>query len=127
MPDIREYLLEDGPSPFAVWFHKLEARAAAKVAVAKIKMSNGQFGNLKAVGEGVSEYRIDYGPGYRVYLGRDGAELVILLGGGEKSSQSEDIAEAKRLWKDYKHRKAVDKKTVKAETPNRGTGTRDKR
>lgn len=127
MPDIREYILEDGRSPFALWFHKLEARAAAKVAVAKIKMANGQFGNVKAVGEGVSEYRIDYGPGYRVYLGRDGAELVILLGGGDKTSQSEDIAEAKRLWKDYKHRKALEKKVATAGTPAAVKGKRDKR
>ncbi|MCR6631399.1 MAG: type II toxin-antitoxin system RelE/ParE family toxin [Magnetospirillum sp.] len=127
MPDIREYILEDGRSPFAVWFHKLEARAAAKVAVAKIKLVGGQFGNLKAVGEGVSEYRIDYGPGYRVYLGRDGAELVILLGGGDKTSQSEDIAEAKRLWKEYKHRKAMEKKAAAAGTASPVKGKRDKR
>ena len=126
MPDIREYIFEDGHSPFATWFHRLEARAAAKVAVAKIKMSNGQFGNLKAVGEGVSEYRIDYGPGYRVYLGRDGLELVILLGGGDKTSQDDDIAEAKRLWRDYKRRKALEKKAMKAEPSNRGTRKREK-
>lgn len=127
MPDIREYIFEDGRSPFAAWFHRLEARAAAKVAVVKIKISNGQFGNLKAVGEGVSEYRIDYGPGYRVYLGRDGTELVILLGGGDKTSQSEDIAEAKRLWQDYKRRKALEKKAAKAESPHRGHNKREKR
>lgn len=127
MPDVREYLHEDGRSPFAAWFHKLEARAAAKVAVAKIKMANGQFGNLKAVGEGVSEYRIDYGPGYRVYLGRDGTELVILLGGGDKTSQGEDIAEAKRLWKDYRHRKALEKRAATAGTSAPVKRTRDKR
>jgi len=127
MPDIREYLLEDGRSPFAGWFDRLEARAAAKVAVAKIKMANGQFGNVKAVGEGVSEYRVDYGPGYRVYLGRDGNELVILLGGGDKTSQAEDIAEAKRLWRDYKRRKALEKMAARAETPPPVKGKRGRR
>ncbi len=121
MPDVREYLLENGRSPFALWFDRLEARAATKVAVAKIKLANGQFGNLKAVGEGVLEYRIDYGPGYRVYLGRDGAELVILLGGGDQTTQGDNIAEAKALWKDYKRRKALEKKPVQtAATPAPG-------
>ena len=59
----------------------------------------------KPVGEGVSEYRLDWGPGYRVYFGRDGETLVILLTGGTKQRQQRDIARAKDLWTDYKRRR----------------------
>jgi putative addiction module killer protein len=106
MPEVREYIDKDGRSRFAEWFDALEARAAARVVTAKIKLSAGQMGNLKPVGSGVAEYRIDYGPGYRVYLGQDGAQLIILLAGGDKSSQPRDIQEALRLWQEYKARKA---------------------
>ncbi len=67
------------------------------------KMAN--ISNVKAVGQGVSEYKINVGPGYRVYFGKDGDTLVILLGGGTKKRQSRDIEAAQSLWKDYKRRK----------------------
>ncbi|RAU22366.1 addiction module protein [Paramagnetospirillum kuznetsovii] len=103
--DIVEYLREDGSSPFGRWFDRLDAKAAAKVAVARIKLAAGHFGNVKPVGDGVSEYRIDHGPGYRVYFGQDGTHLILLLVGGDKSTQPRDIGEAKALWQDYKRRK----------------------
>jgi len=108
MPEIKEYLYEDGTSPLRTWFDGLEARAAAKVAVAQTKLELGQFGNLKPVGEGVFEYRIDYGPGYRIYLAHDGVQYIILLGGGDKTTQDADIKTAKALWAAYKRRKAQD-------------------
>ena len=65
----------------------------------------GNLSNVKAVGQGVAEYRIDFGPGYRVYLGQDGDVLVILLGGGTKKGQNTDIQLAQQRWRDYKARK----------------------
>lgn len=68
-------------------------------------MEAGNKGDVKPVGEGVSERRIDYGPGYRLYFGRDGETLVLLLNGGTKKRQHKDIEEAKQCWKEYKRRK----------------------
>jgi len=100
-----EYLTESGKSPFAEWFNSLNAPASAKVAIAIFRLEAGNFSNVKGVGSGVYEYRIDFGPGYRVYFGKDGDKLVILLGGGSKKRQQRDIAEANRLWAEYKKAK----------------------
>lgn len=91
MIDVREYLAADGSSPYAKWFNALNAPAAAKVAIAITRMAQGNLSNTKSVGGGIQEYRIDFGPGYRIYLGRDGERLVILLGGGTKKRQRDDI------------------------------------
>lgn len=103
--DLLEYLDMAGRSPFRRWFDGLDVRAAAKVAIALARMEQGNFSNVKGVGGGVSEYRIDSGPGYRIYLGRDGDVLIILLGGGTKRRQQADIAVAQERWVDYKRRK----------------------
>ncbi|CAK7254914.1 MULTISPECIES: type II toxin-antitoxin system RelE/ParE family toxin [unclassified Shinella] len=103
-----EYLDPAGRSPFAAWFRRIEARAAAKVTVALARLEGGNLSNTKTVGSGVLEYRIDYGPGYRVYFGRDGETLVILLAGGTKQRQQRDIADAQARWLDYKRRKRGD-------------------
>jgi len=71
-------------------------------------MEQGNFSNTKGVGTSVSECLIDFGPGYRIYFGRDGNTLVILLGGGTKKRQQKDIERAKILWKEYKRRKRVE-------------------
>ena len=63
----------------------------------------------KRVGGGIQEYRIDFGPGYRIYFGRDGERLVILLGGGTKKRQRDDVHRAQNLWADYKQRKKEEK------------------
>jgi putative addiction module killer protein len=105
MVTVKEYIDDNGNSPFARWFDNLDPQAAAKVATALLRMEQGNFSNAKGVGVGVSEYKIDYGPGYRVYFGRDGEKLVILLGGGTKKRQQKDIETAKALWQDYKKRK----------------------
>lgn len=81
---IREYIDARGRSPYAKWFGGLDPRAAAKVATALIRMEHGNLSNAKGTGAGVFEWRLDYGPGYRIYFGRDGDTLVILLGGGTK-------------------------------------------
>ncbi|MEM9211865.1 MAG: type II toxin-antitoxin system RelE/ParE family toxin [Pseudomonadota bacterium] len=103
--DVVEYLDEQGVSPFADWFNDLDAQAAAKVTTAIARMGDGNFGDHKSVGEGVVERRLTHGPGYRIYFGRDGDTLVILLVGGTKKRQDNDIAKAKELWADYKARK----------------------
>ena len=100
-----EYLDADGASPFARWFERLDAVAAAKVTTALYRMERGNLSNVKAVGQGVAEYRIDFGPGYRIYLGQDGATIVILLGGGTKKRQNADIRLAQQRWLQYKSRK----------------------
>ncbi len=100
-----EYLRE-GTSPFGTWFAGLDANAAAKVATALYRMEQGNFSNVKSVGKGVSEYKIDFGPGYRIYFGQEGDEVVILLGGGSKKTQAKDIGTAQMLWAEYKTDKA---------------------
>ena len=105
MLSVREYVDAGGRSPFAEWFDDLDAGAAAKVTVALARIEMGNLSNVKSVGGGVLEHRIDWGPGYRVYLGRDGATLVILLAGGTKRRQQRDIAAAQERWADYKRRR----------------------
>jgi len=105
MVDVREYLDIGGWSPYAEWFDNLNAPAAAKVAIAVTRIAQGNFSNVKGLGSGVHECRIDFGPGYRVYFGKDGGRLVILLGGGTKKRQQRDIQAAISLWQDYKKRK----------------------
>ena len=105
MIDVREYLDPTGRSPFAAWFDSLHAEAAAKVATAITRISRGNFSNVQGVGAGVLEYKLDYGPGYRVYFGKDGETLVILLGGGTKKRQQRDISTALASWQDYKRKK----------------------
>ncbi len=106
MITIREYVDRGGCSPFAKWFENLNAPAAAKVTTALIRIEQGNFSNIKGIGAGVYECRIDFGPGYRVYFGKDGDTLVILVGGGTKKHQSKDILAAHGCWIDYKERKA---------------------
>ncbi len=103
--ELRYYLADDGESPFEAWFTALDVQAGAKVAVALARLEQGNLSNAKGVGEGVLEYRIDWGPGYRVYFGRDGEVFVILLTGGTKQRQQRDIAAAKAMWSDYKRRR----------------------
>jgi putative addiction module killer protein len=100
-----EYLEQDGSSPFSRWFARLDPVAGAKVTTALYRMEQGNLSNVKPVGQGVAEYRINFGPGYRIYLGQDGAVLVILLGGGTKKGQNADIQLARRRWQEYKARK----------------------
>lgn len=107
MLDVREYLDEDGSSPFADWFADLEPVAAAKITVVLARIAQGNLANVKGVGAGVLEYRLDTGPGYRVYFGRDGELLVILLAGGTKKRQQRDIEAAQAHWAAYKRRKRL--------------------
>ena len=105
MIEVREYTDPHGRSPFQQWFEDLDARAAAKVTVALARLEQGNVSHVKGVGGGVLELRIDYGPDYRLYFGKDGAHVVILLGGGTKKRQNRDIRTAQDLWTVYKARK----------------------
>lgn len=100
---VNEYIDENGHSPYAEWLNSLrDARARAKVMSYVDRMELGNLGDSEPVGEGVSELRIHYGLGYRVYYARDGREIFLLLCGGDKSSQQKDIVKAKRLWESHK-------------------------
>lgn len=105
MLDSRYYVATDGSQPFADWFADVEPVARAKITRAIARMAQGNLSNVKSVGEGVLENRIDFGPGYRVYFGRDVETLVILLTGGTKKRQQRDIERAKDYWQAYKDSK----------------------
>jgi putative addiction module killer protein len=103
--EVRQYIDRQGHSSFDRWFEKLDDTAQARITVSFDRLERGNLSAIKSVGEGVQELRIDFGPGYRIYFGRDGEQLVILLGGGTKKRQQSDIAMAKALWREYKERK----------------------
>jgi putative addiction module killer protein len=105
MIEIREFLGLDGRNPFGDWFYRLNSEAARKVTVALYRLGLGNFSNVKGVGGGVFEYRIDFGPGYRVYFGKNGERIVILLCGGTKRRQQDDTALAGECWQEYKRLK----------------------
>ena len=102
---VLEYLDPSGRNPFRHWFDGLDTQAAIKIRTAIARLEQGNDSNTKSIGKGVFEYRVDFGPGYRIYFGRDGDALVILLGGGTKQRQGEDIVAAYARWADYKQRK----------------------
>jgi putative addiction module killer protein len=105
MVEIVECLDARGRSPYRDWFSSLDAQGAVIVAMAIERLADGNTSRVKAIGEGAAEIRIDRGPGYRVYFGRAGKTLVVLLGGGTKRRQQRDIADALTLWRLYKARK----------------------
>jgi putative addiction module killer protein len=90
MLTVLEFVARDGSSPFGKWFAGLEAAAAAKVTTAVRRMEQDNFSSVKGVGAGVLEYQIDFGPGFRIYFGRDGDVLVILLGRGPEEKPQEN-------------------------------------
>lgn len=99
------YITSDGKSPFEEWLTGLkDGKARAKIRVRLDRLSLGNFGDSKSVGSGIFELRVDFGPGYRVYFGQVGDTVVVLLCGGDKSSQTKDIKNANKFWADYKLR-----------------------
>ncbi len=109
---VQEYIREDDSSPYQKWFDSLDVRAAAKVAVAKSRLELGNTSSVKWF-DGIGEYKINWGPGYRIYLAQDGEQLIILFGGGTKKGQESDIKQARELYQEYKRRK---KKASKSAT-----------
>jgi putative addiction module killer protein len=99
------YETEDGKQPFREWFQSLKDRETRnKIRARMDRVSLGNFGYCKPVGEGVSELKIDFGPGFRVYFGQVRDEIVLLLLGGDKKSQKRDIEIARDYWADYRRR-----------------------
>ncbi|MEH1944714.1 MAG: type II toxin-antitoxin system RelE/ParE family toxin [Nostoc sp.] len=103
--EIRNYLTVDGKNIFDEWLDSLrDRRAKAKIRARLDRVEDGNLGDCKSVGEGVFELRIDYGPGYRIYFGEEGITIIILLCGGDKSTQKQDVDKAQEYWKDYRSR-----------------------
>ncbi len=103
---VRVYVDGSGRVPFSEWLRALrDERGRQKIQSRLARLRLGNLGKCESVGEGVSELKIDFGPGYRVYFGQEGSELVILLCGGDKSTQDSDIKKAKSYWADYKTEK----------------------
>jgi putative addiction module killer protein len=100
--DILIYETEDGKAPFSEWMDSLEGQEIYGIIMTRLeRVESGNLGEYRGVGGGVAELVIDFGSGYRVYFGHDGKELIILLAGGTKGSQTQDIQRAKTFWRNY--------------------------
>ncbi len=107
MIEVRIYVDERGREPFTLWYDSLKDQPTALRIRKRVRqMALGNFGDHKSVGAGVYELRFFFGKGYRVYYAKDGEVVVILLTGGDKSTQKKDIEQAKTYWKDYKERQS---------------------
>ncbi|MFY1989447.1 type II toxin-antitoxin system RelE/ParE family toxin [Achromobacter xylosoxidans] len=105
--ELRRYVTAQGISPFGVWLRELgDAKLRAWIEVRLKRIGADLLGDWRAVGQGVIEFRLDIGPGYRVYAGRHGTRLIVLLAGGAKGTQRHDIELARRYWADWKQRQA---------------------
>jgi putative addiction module killer protein len=103
--ELLAYRTREGRTPFNEWLDELEDQnLVARILARLARVRQGNLGDCKSVGEGVSELRVDYGPGYRVYFAQKGQTLVILLCGGDKRTQEKDIQRAKQYWHDFKQR-----------------------
>src|ERR1700688_478880 len=129
MLDMRYYVTASGESPFAEWFAEQDVTVSAKIVRALARIEQGNLSNVKSVGEGVLEFRIDFGPGYRIYFGRDGETIIILLTGGTKKRQQRDIDAAHAYWQDYSgasagesERRRDDGKDKELQGPGAGSG-----
>lgn len=104
---VEEYLDVRGRSSFGEWFETLDTQTALLINTILTRIKHGNNSNIKGVGSGIYERIVDQGPGYRIYFGKEGQEVVILLCGGSKKGQQKDIEKAKLLWKEYKDRKKL--------------------
>ncbi|MBE9225028.1 type II toxin-antitoxin system RelE/ParE family toxin [Phormidium sp. LEGE 05292] len=108
--EIQNYVKADNSSPFEDWYNSLrDNKAKNRIQLRLDRIQQGNLGDYRSVGEGVFEFRIDYGPGYRVYFGQIGSIIVLLLCGRDKSTQDRDIRKAKEYWADYEKRESTDK------------------
>ncbi len=107
MIELRHYRTGKGRDPFGEWLSGLrDINARARIEVRLTRLERGLFGDCEPIGDGLSELRVDWGPGYRIYFRREGRTLILLLCGGDKRTQSKDIRDAKRFWKDHQARGA---------------------
>ena len=98
---VREFITSDGRNPFREWIAALDVTIRARVQVRILRFESGNLGDHKPVGNGVWEARMPFGSGYRLYFGMDGIKIIVLLVGGDKSSQNKDIKLAQRYWCEY--------------------------
>jgi putative addiction module killer protein len=99
------YADEDGNEPFQVWIDGLRDKQGRRRIISRLfRVQQGNYGDVKPIGEGLSELRIFFGPGYRVYFGEEGGNIVVILCGGDKDSQGRNIEDAKAYWKEYNSR-----------------------
>lgn len=106
--EIRRYIKPNGTVPFGEWFTALrDVNAKIKIDKRLQRVHDGNLGDCRSVGAGVSELRIDCGPGYRIYFGQAGTTIVLILCGGDKSTQDQDIVTAKEYWRDYERRQSA--------------------
>lgn len=107
--EIKRYIQLDGKNPFAEWFDSLrDDKVKTIIDKRLLRVNSGNLGKYRSVGEGVCELKIDFGPGYRIYFAQIGTTIVLLLCGGDKSTQDEDICRAIEYWKDYRKRENAD-------------------
>ncbi len=99
---VREYITLRGKNPFRDWLKSLDLRVQARIQARVLRFEAGNLGDHKSVGDGVWEARLDFGPGYRLYFGKDGSAMILLLNGGDKASQFSDIRTARNYWADYR-------------------------
>jgi putative addiction module killer protein len=104
---IRSFVEANGRVRFQEWLDSLDRHTQARITVGLARLSSGNRSHVKGVGGGVAELKLDFGPGYRIYFGQDGDILIILLAGGTKRRQSEDIATARARWAEHKMRKML--------------------
>jgi putative addiction module killer protein len=106
--EIQQYKIPDGKIPFSEWLESLgDFKGKAKIVKRLERVSDGNLGDARSLGEGVWEFKIDFGPGYRIYFGQVETTIVLLLIGGDKSTQEQDISKAKKYWTEYRSRKNV--------------------
>ena len=98
---VREFITSDGRIPFREWIAALDVTIRARIQVRILRFESGNLGDHKSVGNGVWEARMPFGSGYRLYFGMDGIKIIVLLVGGDKSSQNKDIKLAQRYWREY--------------------------
>ena len=108
---VREYLSAEGRNPFREWLRSLTKAVGARIQLRVQRFELGNLGDHKNVGEGVWEARVMFGPGYRIYFGKDGDSIIVLLVGGDKGSQAKDIERAREFWRDYLEAKRHGKAT----------------
>ncbi len=100
--EIKIYKTAAGKLPFLKWYNRVtDSITRAKIRMSLDRLEINHFGDVKSVGDGVHELRIHYGPGYRIYFGKENNQLILLLLGGDKGSQEKDIKKAKEYWKEY--------------------------
>ena len=106
MIEVHEYLTPDGKAPFSEWLNGLRDRKArARIMTRLNRVRLGNFGDCRPLGDSVFELRMMFGPGYRVYFGREDGRVVLLLCGGDKRTQRKDLIKARAAWMDYRRKR----------------------